>query len=172
MLNKLLFVIAIVSLVIFLYFFYLGKKSQSGVALGLNADMLYQCANKPNCVCSEYPGDSAHFIEPYSYQGLIHSASERNKASRTLWQTLLMTLKQLGARIEMSSDTYLAATFKSKVFGFVDDFEARLDVDNATLHFRSASRVGTGDLGVNRKRIKTIISLIEDNIQRVENTKP
>jgi len=171
MLNKLLFVTAIVGIVIFLYFFYLAKKSQSGTSLGLNNNVLYHCTDKPNCVCSEDETDKAHFIEPYFYQFLIQSENKRKKESQIIWQTLLITLKQHGAQIEFKSDTYLSATFRSGFFGFVDDFEARLDEANATLHFRSASRVGTSDLGVNRKRVKAIIGLLEDNLQKVKRIK-
>jgi len=171
MLNKLMFVIAIFGLVIFLYFFYLAKKSQSGAALGLNSNVLYLCSDKPNCVCSEDEADKAHFIEPYSYQFLIQSENERKKESQIIWQTLLLALKQHGAQIEFKSGTYLSATFRSGFFGFVDDFEARLDEANATLHFRSASRVGTSDLGVNRKRVRAIIVTLEDNLQKVKRIK-
>ena len=61
-------------------------------------------------------------------------------------------IREMGGQIQEESNNYLAAVFSSKIFGFVDDFEIRLDFNNALLHLRSASRVGYRDRGVNKKR--------------------
>jgi len=55
-----------------------------------------------------------------------------------------------------TTDTYIAATFTSKLFKFVDDFEARFDAQNNLIHLRSASREGYSDMGVNARRIAAI----------------
>ncbi len=39
---------------------------------------------------------------------------------------------------------------------FVDDLEARLDIDAGLIHMRSASRTGYYDFNVNRKRVEQI----------------
>jgi len=41
----------------------------------------------------------------------------------------------------------------------VDDVEFHLDEATQTAHFRSASRIGYSDLGVNRKRMEEFTSL-------------
>ena len=51
---------------------------------------------------------------------------------------------------------YLAFEFRSALFRFVDDVEFLFDEAAKEIRFRSASRVGHSDLGVNRKRMKTI----------------
>jgi len=51
---------------------------------------------------------------------------------------------------------YLHATETSALLRFVDDVEFELDGDAGEIHFRSASRVGWSDLGVNRRRMKEI----------------
>ena len=168
MLNKLVFVFTLIGIVIFLYFFYLAKKSQKDTALGLTNSTLHVCSSKPNCVSSEDILDKVHYIKPYSYSALVNSDLERKKQSEIIWQTLLITLKQMNAKIELRTKTYLAVTFSSSFFGFVDDLEARIDEQNATVHFRSASRVGTSDFGVNRKRVKAIIYRLEENLQKVQ----
>jgi len=38
----------------------------------------------------------------------------------------------------------------------VDDVEFWIDAPNQVIHFRSASRVGRGDLGANRARVEAI----------------
>ena len=64
-----------------------------------------------------------------------------------------------------SSETYLRAEARTLVFGFVDDIEFLLDSDHGLIQLRSASRLGQGDLGVNRTRI-------DDLRQRWESRSP
>ena len=54
------------------------------------------------------------------------------------------------------SDSYLHAEFTSAVFRFIDDLEFLVDDTAKVIHVRSASRLGTSDLGVNRKRVEEI----------------
>lgn len=55
-------------------------------------------------------------------------------------------------------DDYVHAEFRSRVFGFVDDAEFSFDEGQKTIHFRSASRTGSYDFGMNRKRMERIRS--------------
>ncbi len=50
--------------------------------------------------------------------------------------------------------------FTSFLLRFVDDVEFLFDDETKTIHFRSASRTGYGDLGANRRRMEEIRSLI------------
>jgi uncharacterized protein (DUF1499 family) len=67
-------------------------------------------------------------------------------------------------RTAVITDTgsYLHAAFTSAVFRFVDDVEFLADDTAKVIHVRSASRLGTSDLGVNRKRIQQIHSRWQD----------
>jgi uncharacterized protein (DUF1499 family) len=58
-------------------------------------------------------------------------------------------------------ESYLHYEFTSLLFRFVDDVEFLFDDDTKTVHFRSASRTGYGDLGVNRKRMEQVRDLVE-----------
>ena len=49
---------------------------------------------------------------------------------------------------------YLHAEARSFLFRFVDDVEFLVDPQQKLIHFRSASRVGYSDLGVNRARME------------------
>ena len=49
--------------------------------------------------------------------------------------------------------------FRSRFWHFVDDLELRMDFKHMVIHVRFASRVGKGDLGVNRKRVEELRSL-------------
>ena len=61
-------------------------------------------------------------------------------------------------------ESYLHCEFTSLLFRFVDDVEFVFDDATKTLHFRSASRTGYGDLGVNRKRMEEIRRLVSGTL--------
>lgn len=51
---------------------------------------------------------------------------------------------------------YLYAQCRSRLLGFTDDLEFYLDEPAGVIQVRSASRLGKGDLGVNRKRVEAL----------------
>jgi uncharacterized protein (DUF1499 family) len=66
-----------------------------------------------------------------------------------------------GARVVKSEPGYLYAQFTSKLMKYVDDVEFWFDPAANAIQVRSASRVGRGDLGVNRKRIEAVRAVLE-----------
>ncbi len=67
-----------------------------------------------------------------------------------------------GAKVVKSEPGYLYAQFTSKLMKFVDDVEFWFDPAANAIQVRSASRVGRGDLGVNRKRIEAVRSALAE----------
>lgn len=124
-----------------------GCSSQAPSGLGLHNGRLAPCPGTPNCVGSEYP-DSAGWIAPLSFSGPAPQA----------WARLQKQVQAQGGQIESASDSYLWATYRSKLLRFIDDVEFRLDADQQQIQLRSASRLGYSDLGVNRKRIEALRS--------------
>lgn len=139
-------VVLVVFLLIIAWLFLLGFMSRSGGTAGLENQRLSACPGKPNCVCSEYPADSAAYVEP-----IVLPASQEKA-----WPVLKRLIIDQGGHIETETGNYLSAVFTSKFFRFIDDFEIRLDVDQGVVHVRSASRVGRSDLGANRQRVEVI----------------
>jgi len=123
--------------------FILGGVSRSGKVPGLVAGSLSGCPNKPNCVCSEQQDDTSHYIDPVIIPQDIRPDP---------MPVLEKTIRDMGGSIQAENENYLAATFSSTIFGFVDDLELRIDPAQKVIHIRSASRVGYSDAGVNRKR--------------------
>lgn len=74
----------------------------------------------------------------------------------TLSRIKLIVTAMAGARVVRSDADYLYVQFTTPLLKFVDDTEFWFDPVNNVIQIRSASRVGRGDLGVNRKRIETI----------------
>jgi uncharacterized protein (DUF1499 family) len=115
--------------------------------LGVTNGRLAPCPDSPNCVCSQAPAqDAQHHIEPIAFDGPPSEALRRIKAT-------LATLPRV--RIVRETENYLHAEFTSLVFRFVDDVEFYADPAGKCIHFRSASRAGRSDLGVNRRRMES-----------------
>ena len=127
--------------------FSLGFMSKSGAANGLIDGRLTPCPDRPNCVCSEYAADAEHRIEPIDIP---------NGDTALFMNRLRQSVQAMGGRIETDRPDYLAATFTSSIFGFVDDLEIRIDAAQTRAHLRSASRVGYSDRGVNRERVEQL----------------
>ena len=129
--------------------------SKAGEASGLIEKMLSKCPNKPNCVCSEYKDDANHYIDPISIPQNI---------TFDTFSLLKNVIQDMGGNIQVESDNYLAATFTSAIFKFVDDLEIRIDLTQNVIHLRSASRVGYSDMGVNKKRAKLLKKLFNNKV--------
>ena len=115
-------------------------------ALGVRDGRFAPCPSRPNCVSSLAP-DDAHRIAPLPFSGSAAVAIDRLKG-------IVTSLPR--ASVVAASGTYLHAEFRSAVFQFVDDVEFFADETAGVIQVRSAARVGTSDLGVNRKRVETI----------------
>ncbi|MCP9474099.1 MAG: DUF1499 domain-containing protein [Nitrospira sp.] len=107
---------------------------------------LAPCPSSPNCVSTQ-ARDDRHAIAPFRYQ------KPRAEAKETL-KEIIRSLPR--ARLVEEDETYLRYEFTSLIFRFVDDVEFLFDDDAKTVHFRSASRTGYGDFGVNRSRMEEI----------------
>ena len=148
---KTVIAIAVLGVLVLVYLAWQGVVSRSGSPPGLVDGKLKPCPDKPNCVCSEGPDAGDHFIAP------MEIADGDSRPLEKLREIVL----QLGGKIESEGDGYLAASFTSRLFGFVDDAEFRVDSAGRLLHLRSASRVGYSDMGANRKRVEALRARIE-----------
>jgi len=114
--------------------------------LGVKDGALAACPDSPNCVSTQAK-DARHAIAPLTYTTSREQALQRlTDIIRSLPRTRIVT----------SRADYLHVEFTSALFRFVDDVEFFLDDTAKTIHFRSASRLGYSDLGVNRKRMEEI----------------
>ena len=77
-------------------------------------------------------------------------------------KTAIATLPR--AKLVEEHEAFLHYEFTSKLLRFVDDVEFVFDEGAKTIHFRSASRIGYGDYGVNRDRMEKIRSLVEGRL--------
>ncbi len=117
--------------------------------LGVRDGRLAPPKRTPNNVNSQLDknADAEHYIESLRYTG----------DARQAWAALRQVIDGMRrAKIIKSEPNYLYAEFRSKLMGYVDDTEFYLDEKAGVIHVRSASRLGSGDFGVNRERIESI----------------
>ena len=125
------------------YFFLQGSRP-SDLQSGSDSDYsspLKPCPDSPNC---------------------IHHAAEYPTAPEILFRETFLALESMDPeKLEKDSQTFqINSVFRIRLFGFRDDLKAaiRQHGDLSVLFIRSSSRVGYSDLGVNRRRVKELIS--------------
>lgn len=112
------------------------------------ANPLPACPGSPNCIRLS-----------------INHSSPR----QPLFSKISAVLEEMNAEtIDHNSQSFqINAVFRIPVTGFRDDFTIQLsvldDFNGTILHILSRSRVGRGDLGVNRRRISAFLKALEVN---------
>ena len=112
----------------------------------VTGDRLSPCPRSPNCV-SSLSENKSHQVEPLTYNTTLEEAREK-------LISVINSMKR--SEIVTVDNHYLHVTFKSSLFGFVDDVEFSFDDEKKIIDVRSASRTGYYDLGVNRRRVEEI----------------
>ena len=115
---------------------------------------LAACPNSPNCV-STMATEESQAIAPYRFQKPLYEAKAR----------LIKIFSAFpGAELVQEKEAFLHFEVRSFLFRFVDDVEFQFDEDTHTIHFRSASRSGHYDFGVNRKRMEDLRGMLEGKL--------
>lgn len=116
--------------------------------------ILAPCPSSPNCVSTQ-AADQSRQIAPYRYQQNLAGAQNTLK-------TIINRLPR--TRLVEENDGYLHYEFTSFLLRFIDDVEFVFDDATKMIQFRSASRTGYSDLGVNRRRMEEIRTLVEGKL--------
>ncbi len=112
--------------------------------LGVRDGRLAPCPDSPNCVSSA-ASDDRHAIAPLR----LEADADR------VWEEIARLLEATPrVRIVSRDERYLHAEFTTRLMRYVDDVELLRQPDGREIAVRSASRVGYGDMGANRKRIE------------------
>ena len=121
--------------------------------LGVKDGRLKPPSLTPNSVSSQaalYPDNPQHTyaeVAPFKYTGDGRAAMAR----------LAGIVKAMPRTIIVKDEPgYLYAQCSTRLLGFTDDLEFYLDEKAGVIQVRSASRLGKGDLGVNRARVEAL----------------
>lgn len=107
--------------------------------------VLTPCPDKPNCVSTEAAGKAQ--MAPIPFAGSVAEAQESLRRAIAARPRSTLTRDEPG---------FVAAEFRSRVFGFVDAAEFVIDADARVIRFRSGARSGYYDFGVNRERMEAL----------------
>jgi uncharacterized protein (DUF1499 family) len=123
------------------FLFIQAKNSARQSSPQLTGNELPPCGDKPNCVSSSVNPSDSHYIEPL-------------ESTDTSMQQLQQLVERDGGTVAETTDQHLTATYKSGLFGFIDDLI--LLHRDGKIHVRSSSRVGYSDFDANRKRVERL----------------
>jgi uncharacterized protein (DUF1499 family) len=130
--------------------------------LGVHDGKLKPPSKTPNSVSSQaslypdHPQRDYAAIAPFAVSGQLDVAMDR---------IARIVEGMEGAKIVAREPGYLYVQFTTRLMKYVDDAEFWFDPVARLIHVRSASRLGSSDLGINRKRIEFIR-------QQLQNSRP
>ena len=139
----------LIALGLFCIFFVLTRmglfSGQRPTNLGVNSGKLSPCPETPNCVSTQAV-DSEHTIPALAMTGTMQQAHN----------TLISVLDDLPrTNVVVNNQDYVHVEFHTGIMKYTDDVEFWLDNTTGVIHFRSASRLGVSDLGLNRRRMES-----------------
>jgi uncharacterized protein (DUF1499 family) len=109
-------------------------------------DVIEPCRARPNSV-STLATDAVHGIAPFRYSGSFADA-------RAALLAILNAIPR--TTITTNEGNVIRAVFRTRILRYRDDGVFVIDDAAKTIHFRSASRLGRSDWGVNRARMEAI----------------
>lgn len=117
----------------------------------MSLESLKECPSSPNCV-STHTDQKKKQMSPISFQMPVEKVNE-----------LIISIVKNYPRTQLlkRNGNHLHFTFKSELFGFVDDVEFVVLEKEKLIHFRSASRFGYSDRGVNKERMEDLTKKIQ-----------
>ena len=117
--------------------------------LGHKDGQLASMPDKPNAVSSQTD------IEDKRVDALPYKSS-----TEETMRSVLAALDSMGNnQIQVKDSDYIYSVFTTSTLHFHDDVEILLDEQNNQVHFRSQSRAGHSDLGLNRQRYEEFKAL-------------
>ncbi|GEN53062.1 DUF1499 domain-containing protein [Halobacillus faecis] len=112
--------------------------------IGVKNGRLSDCPKSPNCVSTQ--------TEQEEKKMTALAFSKDLETTKSVIKEVLSEMERTA--VETENENYIHAVVESKWMKFKDDVEFYFDQEEEVVHFRSASRVGYSDFGVNKKRMK------------------
>ena len=116
------------------------------------------CPESPNCVSSQATREEQK-VAPLSFVG-----TDRPTAYKILREVISEMPR---ADVLVSREDYVHVEFQTKWLAFRDDAEFSLVDSTSKIEMRSASRIGTNDGGLNRRRVEEIRIRFNEKLQKL-----
>lgn len=117
--------------------------------IGLVEGRLRDMPKKDNAVSSQ-TDIKEKFVEPLSFK-------EDLQNSKLIINNIIKNYE--GSKIITDEQNYMHIVFTTGKMRYKDDVELLFDETNNLIHYRSESRIGYSDMGLNRKRYENIKNL-------------
>jgi uncharacterized protein (DUF1499 family) len=130
--------------------YFLNFSAKRPANLGVKNGRFAPLAEMPNGVSTQSSKPDQQ-MDPIPFTGSNSKEMQRIVAAVT---------SMPGSKIVEQDSHYLRAEFTSRIFRFVDDVEFFIDDKEKVIQFRSASRIGYSDMGVNRRRMNLLCEKI------------
>lgn len=148
---KLLIVASVLVLVVVVFMAMKNTRTPSG--LGLFDGRLAPVPKSPNAVSSQ-TDDATKRVAPFPFKGSLENTRTEIKKALEAYGNIV---------VQSEKANYLHAVSTTKWLRFKDDLEFLFDETARMVHFRSASRVGYSDLGMNKKRYQALMKRYTTN---------
>lgn len=129
-------------------------------AQGGHAMQDFDCPSSPNCV-STLAANPERRMAPVPF---VRAPEDAVTAIRMIMAKEPRTTALPVSPGSPGEPLSLSYEVTSRLFGFVDVVDFRIDPAARVIHFRSASRTGYWDLGVNRARMETLREKIAERV--------
>lgn len=121
--------------------------------LGVRGGRLKPPAQTPNSVSSQA---SLYTDHPQRFNADVLPIAYTGDAQQAMARLTVLLEKTPGCVLVTREPGYLYTQWTTRRLKFTDDVEFLLDPVASVIHVRSASRLGSNDLGVNRLRVEAL----------------
>lgn len=122
------------------------KNNKTPNNLGVNNSELAPMPSSPNAVSTQ-TDDEDKKVEPFEFKGDLENSKK----------VIIDVLDKIDkVKIVKNEEDYIYSVFETKTMKYKDDVEFYFDKENKLIHFRSASRIGYSDMGLNKERYEKI----------------
>jgi len=139
-------VLAVIALMILSMVF---KNVRTPSSIGLENGKFAPMPKSPNAVSSQTDIEEKQ-VEPFPFKGSLEETKEAVKKALSDYGSV---------KIREEKPNYIHAVHTTGTMHYHDDLEFYFDEEKKVVHFRSASRVGYSDMGLNRERYNSLIEL-------------
>lgn len=115
-------------------------------SIAQNNTPLKPCPKSPNCVSTVEAKPRKRMV-PLNFRGDMI-------ASKTRLKEIILAIE--GTSITVEDSSFLLFEFSTSIGKYIDDVGFYFQQSTQLIHFRSASRIGYGDFGANKRRMKKI----------------
>jgi len=139
--------------------FFVIENNKVPSSIGVHNGKLSELKKSENGVSSQTTQDSKK-VEALVFNGDVAETK----------QALIEAFDEYGTyEININAENYIHVIFISETMKFKDDLEILIDIENNLVHYKSQSRVGYSDMGVNLERYNKINKYYTKRLEILEN---